>query len=192
MHAGEEVLTASPIQVPEGCEIWLPRARVLFVRVSFSDRGRPGEYRCSPVVRSVAASLLANDVDQALRLIEVASHSQPAGGSVTVEPDGSFIFIAEPGFTGTTSFTYRARTNIFDDPTAVFVTEPTTVVLRVRCLGDVNFDGQADLADYSTVASCFSVPGLPPAPGCEITDADLDGDTDLADFARFQTKFGCQ
>ena len=140
---------------------------------------------------SAGRGVLANDIDQEYRIIEVDSYTQPADGGVTVEPDGSFTFTPSDGFTGTSSFTYRSRTSIFDDPSAVFVTDPATVVLRVRCLGDLNGDGQSDLVDFSFLAGCISAPGQPLALGCEAADTDRDGDVDLADFAGLQATFGC-
>ncbi len=63
-------------------------------------------------------------------------------------------------------------------------------------LGDVDGDGDVDLADFATLAVCFSGPGpaSPPA-GCSpeefaTCDLDGDGDVDLSDFSTFSTNFG--
>lgn len=53
----------------------------------------------------VAASggLLVNDEGLA---IQVTGYTQPAGGSVTVQPDGSYVYTPNKGFSGEDSFTY--------------------------------------------------------------------------------------
>jgi uncharacterized protein (TIGR03790 family) len=63
---------------------------------------------------------------------------------------------------------------------------------RLRLLGDLDDDGDVDLADYIVFAQCVNGPNatVPPA-GCTATqfdDADLDADQDVdeADFAMFQ------
>ena len=62
----------------------------------------------------------------------------------------------------------------------------------VPCAGDLDVDGQSDLADFAFFAGCMSGPGQPVSPGCEPTDMDGDGDADMDDFRLFQVAFGCQ
>jgi hypothetical protein len=53
-------------------------------------------------------------------------------------------------------------------------------------LGDFDEDGDVDLADFDTFASCFTGPdGGPVDPGCEPGDFDADGDIDCEDFDLF-------
>ncbi len=62
--------------------------------------------------------------------------------------------------------------------------------------GDLDCDGDVDLADFATLAVCFTGPDVttPPA-GCSAaefagSDIDGDGDVDLADFSSFAVFFG--
>jgi hypothetical protein len=51
--------------------------------------------------------------------------------------------------------------------------------------GDLDGDGDIDLADFGIFAGCMSGPGVPRSDGCEASDQDADGDIDLDDFADF-------
>ncbi len=56
--------------------------------------------------------------------------------------------------------------------------------------GDFDYDGDADLADFSIFQGCFNGPNRPMAAGgCDDTDLDGDADVDLADFSTFQNCF---
>ncbi|MBN1510604.1 MAG: lamin tail domain-containing protein, partial [Phycisphaerae bacterium] len=62
-------------------------------------------------------------------------------------------------------------------------------------VGDIDADGDVDLADYTRFAACLNGPDVttPPA-GCSVlefdaADIDVDGDVDLADFADFQVVY---
>jgi hypothetical protein len=58
--------------------------------------------------------------------------------------------------------------------------------------GDLDGDGDVDLADFAEFSQCFGGSNLPPAgtcpPGAD-ADCDDDGDVDLADFAAFSQNF---
>ncbi len=57
--------------------------------------------------------------------------------------------------------------------------------------GDLDDDGDVDLADYERFYECQNGPGSPPGDvGCDKADPDSDGDVDLADFGRFIGEFG--
>jgi len=56
-------------------------------------------------------------------------------------------------------------------------------------VGDLDGDGDTDLADFVVFQQCFSGSGARPAPGCDHADLDDDGDVDLADFLIFQQNF---
>ena len=64
-------------------------------------------------------------------------------------------------------------------------------------LGDIDHDGDVDLADYAAFAECMRGPNLVPNPTppptasecLETFDADLDNDVDLSDMAVFQDAF---
>ena len=79
-------------------------------------------------------------------------------------------------------------------------TDPEGLVIRdigvaVAARGDVNLDGQVDLADFAVLANCLAGPNTgPPLSGCDVgqfSHADLDGDADvdLADVAAFQKAY---
>ncbi len=56
-------------------------------------------------------------------------------------------------------------------------------------IGDIDRDGDTDLADHAAFADCMSGPGVPVAQGCERSDLDGDNDADLADAAVLQNNF---
>jgi hypothetical protein len=62
----------------------------------------------------------------------------------------------------------------------------------LRRLGDLDFDGDVDLADFSRFAHCYGGSSNPPSTSCDPSvdaDFDADGDVDLADFSRFAANF---
>jgi len=78
-----------------------------------------------------APGLLLNDLD-AEDPISVQSVSQPTQGTLSFNPDGSFVYQPNPGVTaGTDFFTYRATDGFFD-------TVPITVTINISPLTAVN------------------------------------------------------
>ena len=70
--------------------------------------------------------VLGNDTDadgDPLK-VTVVSHPPESAGTLTLNDDGSFIFIPTPTFAGTTSFTYKASDGVAD-------TGPVTVTIQV-------------------------------------------------------------
>lgn len=51
--------------------------------------------------------------------------------------------------------------------------------------GDIDRDGDVDLADFLELQRCFGGPGVSVAQGCQPADLDGDGDVDLADVVAF-------
>jgi hypothetical protein len=69
-----------------------------------------------------SAGTLINDTGDS---VEVSDYTQPAHGSVVMNPDGSFTYNAEDGFIGTDTFTYTI-TDVFD------LTSTATVTITVN------------------------------------------------------------
>ena len=58
--------------------------------------------------QSVSGNVMGNDVDPDGDDFTVSLFSEPSNGTVTLNPDGSFNYVPDPGFLGTDSFEYRA------------------------------------------------------------------------------------
>jgi ELWxxDGT repeat protein len=71
-----------------------------------------------------AASLLANDLVPTTGTPSAAVVTPPSHGDLTLNPDGTFFYRPEPGFTGADSFTYRVET---EDQTSNVATVTITV-----------------------------------------------------------------
>ena len=63
--------------------------------------------------------------------------------------------------------------------------------VRYDVPGNLDGDGQSDLADTSFLAGCMDGPGLSVAPECGPADMAGDSDVDLADLALFEADIGC-
>ncbi len=63
---------------------------------------------------NASSGVLVNDYDPQGLDLTVDSYTQPADGSVTVNPDGSFTYTPNPGFTGVDSFTYNVSNGTLD------------------------------------------------------------------------------
>jgi titin len=57
-------------------------------------------------------------------------------------------------------------------------------------LGDLDDDGDVDLADYTIFSSCWRGPDKSMLLGCDGADLDADGDTDFRDYAEFAALIG--
>ena len=65
--------------------------------------------------------LLANDTDPDLDPLAAILVTQPAHGTLTLQPDGAFLYVPDIAFMGTDSFTYKATDGVADS-SAVTVT----------------------------------------------------------------------
>jgi len=63
----------------------------------------------------------------------------------------------------------------------------TAIINPRKTFGDVDEDGDADLADFATFQCCFSGAGTPHEAGCDLFDSDFDSDVDLDDYNAFLT-----
>ena len=53
--------------------------------------------------------------------------------------------------------------------------------------GDLDDDGDVDLADVAWFTSCLGGPEVALGQDCAVADFDADADVDLADYAQFQS-----
>ncbi|HSJ27868.1 MAG TPA: cadherin-like domain-containing protein [Acidimicrobiia bacterium] len=98
------------------------------------------------LVVSAANGVLANDTDadgDALTAILVAG---PTNGNLTLNADGSFTYTPNSNFTGSDSFTYKARDGIADSNTA---TVSIQVTPTLTCGRTYDFFGGEDEPNYS-------------------------------------------
>jgi hypothetical protein len=72
-----------------------------------------------------APGLLENDVDADGDSLTVVLDSGPGQGALTLNPDGSFIYVIEGEFLGTDQFTYHATDGLNDS-------QPATVLIEVQ------------------------------------------------------------
>lgn len=64
------------------------------------------------IVSDPARGVLGNDMDPNGFPMQVASHTQPAHGRLTMHSDGTFAYIADAKFCGEDSFTYKATDEV--------------------------------------------------------------------------------
>ena len=62
----------------------------------------------TPLTIAAATGVLGNDSDVDIQTLTAVLDAPPAGGSLSFNGDGSFYYTPAPGFSGLTSFTYRA------------------------------------------------------------------------------------
>jgi VCBS repeat-containing protein len=86
-----------------------------------------------------APGVLANDKDAENHTLTAALVNGPSSGDLSLDPDGSFTYEPNPGFTGTDSFTYKASDSFVDSNVA-------TVTITV---GEPNNPPMANDDNYS-------------------------------------------
>ncbi len=93
---------------------------------------------------SAAQGLLANDTGQG---IYVSSYTQPTNGSVTVEPDGSYIYRPNAGYVGVDTFTYT----IMDE-----FGQTTTATVTIDVDNGIHGDAvESELANTGTTVKSY-------------------------------------
>jgi VCBS repeat-containing protein len=125
---------------------------------------------------AAASGVLANDTDPDADTLVANSVEQPANGSVTLNPDGSFTYTPENDFSGDDSFTYRAT----DGGTT---SDVATVRITVTPVDDGNQLFGAVTPGSFTNPSLLGirtdlVSGAPP-----ITASHVDGDIDYTGYS---------
>ncbi len=66
---------------------------------------------------------------------------------------------------------------------------PADRIITIAEGGDVDFDGDIDLTDFTAFAGCSQGAAVPVAPSCLLFDTDGDADVDFSDFQTFQRAF---
>jgi len=111
-------------------------------------------------------NILSNDTDVDLGetlLLTAVKFSDPAHGTVTFNPNGTFVYTPAPNYYGADSFTYRA----FD---GLAYSSPATVSINVTSVNDPPIaNNETYNADQNTALTV-------PAPGVLANDRDIEGD----------------
>jgi hypothetical protein len=142
---------------------------------------------------AVEIAVLANDSDPDGDPLTVGSFTQPASGSVTLSPNGTFTYTPAPGFVGDDIFTYNASDGELDsDPATVTVivepassTPPTT--------GSVQFQHGRD--GYAGVKDTYlhqSSPNASQATATSLTVDSVDRKGEVQTLLRFEHIFGSE
>ena len=111
-----------------------------------------------------APGVLGNDTDPEGDVLTAGSASDPAGGSVTLNPNGSFSYVPDPGFTGTDTFTY-----VVSDDSGLNATGQVTITPKPVTA--------APVASDDTYSTSEDVSLTLAAPGVLANDTDADSDT---------------
>ena len=101
-------------------------------------------YEGSDRTVSLLQGVLSNDSDPTMPGLTAAVVGQPANGTVTVQPDGSFVYTPNAGFTGPDTFTYQASNG-------VYTSDPATVTVMVRPELDVTINSVSTNKAYDVV-----------------------------------------
>lgn len=124
-------------------------------------------------------TVLGNDIDPEGDAVVAIKKSDPLHGSLTLDPDGTFVYTPQVGFVGRDEFTYAA----FD-----FVQESAvaTVSIVVGISGDFNADGNVDGVDFLIWQR-----GAGQLGGAVLTDGDsnFDGNVDALDLSVWEQQF---
>jgi VCBS repeat-containing protein len=113
-----------------------------------------------------APGVLANDSDTGGDPLTAALVSNVSHGTLTLNPDGSFLYTPELNFCGTDSFTYRANDGTADSNTAtVTITVGTAVIVDITSHEDgaivyqTTITLQGTVSDTSITEATLSVNG---------------------------------
>jgi hypothetical protein len=101
-------------------------------------------YEGSDRTVSMLQGVLSNDYDPTMPGLTAALVGQPTNGTVTVQPDGSFVYTPNTGFTGPDTFTYQASNG-------VYTSNPATVTVMVRPELDVTINSVSSNKAYDVV-----------------------------------------
>ena len=128
------------------------------LRVEISDVNLPPLAADDPFGTNYAdKNVLDNDSDPNNDVLIALLVTEPEGGELILDQDGTFTFKPFSGFTGETSFTYQARDRAIDDPEGL-LSNVATVTLAVDgeeegeegLTGKEDNDGSSVLGDASS------------------------------------------
>jgi hypothetical protein len=111
-----------------------------------------------------APGMLANDTDPDGDALTAALVGGPSNGTLALNPDGGFVYVAAEGFSGTDNFTYEANDGQLNSNIA-------TVTIKVS-----NVD-QPPIAQNDSYTATENTTLTVSAPGVLGNDSDPDGDT---------------
>ena len=182
--------------------------------VSNADAGDAANYRC--VVTNAGGNTNSNAAALGLKAATtITQHPQPQH----VARGGPATFSIAASGAGTLTYQWKKDGanlinggNISGADTAVLTVNPAgtpdagnyscevsadcggmesnAAALTLSAYGDLDLDGDVDLADFGAFQDCFNGPNRPYAQGgCAATDWDADDDVDLTDFGQFQVCF---
>jgi uncharacterized repeat protein (TIGR01451 family) len=103
-----------------------------------------------------APGVLSNDTDADLDPLTAIKVTDPAHGSLALNPDGSFTYKPEANWNGTDSFTYKANDTQVDSNTAT-VTVNVSAVNDAPVLGEIGSKGIAELEPLLFTATAADV-----------------------------------
>jgi len=122
---GDELAPSYDVEVSDGSLINGPQAAAItFVNVNDAPIGNDDSFSFGPDDTISGSGLLDNDTDVDDAVLTASLNTAPTDGTVTVNNDGSFIYIPGLTFTGTDSFTYVVNDVETDSA-------PTTVLVNV-------------------------------------------------------------
>ena len=146
MDDGNELGPSYDVTVLDGTLSDGPHAaKVNFANVNDAPVGTDDLFTVVTGSKFNGFGLMNNDVDVDSASLTTALGSAPSNGTVTVNPDGSFVYMPNPDFTGTDSFTYLVSDGIDDSG-------PVTVLVNVLALASQS-DTDPIVTDFKEPAS---------------------------------------
>jgi len=136
---------------------------------SFSVRTNGG-------IKVPVPGVLQNDTDPENDALSVSLINAPTEGSVTLNADGSFVYISNGGFTGTDSFTYSVSDGKAESESSVILTVDSGV-------------DNLPVAKDDSFSLVVNKPIIIQSPGIIFNDYDIDGDS-LAAFLQDSAQHG--
>ncbi len=114
---------------------------------------------------TVDSGVLSDDTDVEGDPLEARLESGPSHGTLVLDPDGSFSYTADPGFSGTDSFSYKAHDGLQHS------LDPATVTI------DVNTPPAAVADSYHYVVGQAATLSVPAESGVLANDVDMELNT---------------